>query len=139
MASISTHLNKFLNRYLSTRIVFCLDMFVSMAASLLMLFLVNLITVKSLFVLRPFGVWMSSAFLFSFIFIWALRTYRIIIRHMTIRTLGRFVMVAFCKAMMTGFIFGMIFSFSKVLYLMMISDFFLTSAAFFILANSSLS
>lgn len=133
MASISTHLNKFLNRYLSTRIVFCLDMFVSMAASLLMLFLVNLITVKSLFALRPFGVWMSSAFLFSFIFIWALRTYRIIIRHMTIRALGRFVMVAFCKAMMTGFIFGMIFSFSKVLYLMMISDFFLTSAAFFIL------
>ena len=133
MSSISTHLNKFLNRYLSTRIVFCLDMLVSIAASLLMLFLVNLITVKSLFALKPFGVWMGSAFLFSFIFIWAVRTYRIIIRHMTIRTLGRFVMVAFCKAMMTGFVFGMIFSFSKVLHLMMIADFFLTSAAFFIL------
>ena len=102
MASISTHLNKLLNRYLSTRIVFCLDMFVSLLASLVMLFLVNLITVKSLFALRPLGVWMGSAFLFSFIFIWALRTYRIIIRHMTIRALGRFVMVAFCKAMMSG-------------------------------------
>ena len=133
MASISTHLNKLLNRYLSTRIVFCLDMFVSLLASLVMLFLVNLITVKSLFALRPLGVWMGSAFLFSFIFIWALRTYRIIIRHMTIRALGRFVMVAFCKAMMTGFIFGMVFTYAKVLYLMMIADFFLTSAAFFIL------
>ena len=133
MASISTHLNKLLNRYLSTRIVFCLDMFVSLLASLVMLFLVNLITVKSLFALRLLGVWMGSAFLFSFIFIWALRTYRIIIRHMTIRALGRFVMVAFCKAMMTGFIFGMVFTYAKVLYLMMIADFFLTSAAFFIL------
>ena len=133
MASISTHLNKLLNRYLSTRIVFCLDMFVSLLASLVMLFLVNFITVKSLFALRPLGVWMGSAFLFSFIFIWALRTYRIIIRHMTIRALGRFVMVAFCKAMMTGFIFGMAFTYAKVLYLMMIADFFLTSAAFFIL------
>ena len=133
MASISTHLNKLLNRYLSTRIVFCLDMFVSLLASLVMLFLVNLITVKSLFALRPLGVWMGSAFLFSFIFIWAIRTYRIIIRHMTIRALGRFVMVAFCKAMMTGFIFGMAFTYAKVLYLMMIADFFLTSAAFFIL------
>ena len=133
MASISTHLNKLLNRYLSTRIVFCLDMFVSLLASLVMLFLVNLITVKSLFALRPLGVWMGSAFLFSFIFIWAIRTYRIIIRHMTIRALGRFVMVAFCKAMMTGFIFGMVFTYAKVLYLMMIADFFLTSAAFFIL------
>ena len=83
MASISSHLNKFLNRYLSTRLVFCLDMLVSMAASLLMLFLVNFITVKSLFALRPFGVWMGSASLFSFIFIWALRTYRIIIRYRT--------------------------------------------------------
>ena len=133
MASISTHLNKLLNRYLSTRIVFCLDMFVSLLASLVMLFLVNFITVKSLFALRPLGVWMGSAFLFSFIFIWAIRTYRIIIRHMTIRALGRFVMVAFCKAMMTGFIFGMVFTYAKVLYLMMIADFFLTSAAFFIL------
>ena len=133
MASISTHLNKLLNRYLSTRIVFCLDMFVSLLASLVMLFLVNFITVKSLFALRPLGVWMGSAFLFSFIFIWAIRTYRIIIRHMTIRALGRFVMVAFCKAMMTGFIFGMAFTYAKVLYLMMIADFFLTSAAFFIL------
>ena len=133
MASISTHLNKFLNRYLSTRIVFCLDMFVSIVASLLMLFLVNLITVKNLFALKPFGVWMCCASVSSFIFIWAIRTYRIIIRHMTIRELGRFVMVAFCKVMMTGFVFGMVFSFTSVLYLMIIADFFLTSAVFFIL------
>ena len=133
MTSITKHLNRFLNRYLSTRIVFCIDMFVSMLASLLMLFLVNLITVKSLFALKPLAVWMGGSFIFSFIFTWAVRTYRIIIRHMTIRALGRFVMVAFCKAMMTGFVFGMVFSFSKVLYLMIIADFFLTCAAFFVM------
>lgn len=133
MAAISKHLNQFLDRYLSTRIVFCIDMLVSMLASLLMLFLVNLITVKSLLALKPLGVWMAGSFTFSFIFIWAIRTYRIIIRHMTIRALGRFVMVAFCKAIMTGFVFGMVFSFTKVLYLMIIADFFLTCAAFFFL------
>ena len=133
MSSMSKHLIQFLNRYLSTRIVFCIDMLVSMLASFLMLFLVNLITVKSLLALKPLGVWMMCSFAFSFIFIWAVRTYRIIIRHMTIRALGRFVMVAFCKTMMTGFVFGMVFSFTKVLYLMMIADFFLTSAAFFVL------
>ena len=133
MAAISKHLNQFLNRYLSTRIVFCIDMLVSMLASLLMLFLVNLITVKSLLTLKPLGVWMAGSFTFSFIFIWAIRTYRIIIRHMTIRALGRFVMVAFCKAIVTGFVFGMVFSFTKVLYLMIIADFFLTCAAFFFL------
>ena len=133
MAAISKHLNQFLNRYLSTRIVFCIDMLVSMLASLVMLFLVNLITVKSLLALKPLGVWMAGSFTFSFIFIWAIRTYRIIIRHMTIRALGRFVMVAFCKAIVTGFVFGVVFSFTKVLYLMIIADFFLTCAAFFFL------
>jgi FlaA1/EpsC-like NDP-sugar epimerase len=108
-------------------------MLVSLVASFVMLLLVNIITVKSLLALRPLGVWMTSSFVFSFIFIWAIRTYRIIIRHMTIRALGRFVMVAFCKTMMTGFVFGMIFTFSKLLYVMMMADFFITSAAFFLL------
>lgn len=133
MTAISKHLNKLLNRYLSTRIVFCLDMLVSFAASLLTLFLVNIITKKSLFALEPLSTWMGSSFVFSFVFIWALRTYRIIIRHMTVRELGRFVMVAFCKTMMIGFVFGMVFRFSNVLYVMMLADFFLTCAAFFLL------
>lgn len=133
MSSITRHFNKFLSKYLNTRIVFCIDMLVSLMASVLTLFLVNIITVKSLLDLHPFGVWMGASFVFSFIFIWAIRTYRIIIRHMTVRTLGRFVMVAFCKVMMTGFVFGMAFRFSSVLYVMMLADFFLTCAAFFLL------
>ena len=76
---------------------------------------------------------MGGSFIFSFVFMWALRTYRIIIRHMTVREFGRFVMVAFCKVMMIGFIFGMLFKFSSVLYVIMLTDFFLTCAAFFLL------
>lgn len=133
MTTISKYLNKLLNKYLSTRIVFCLDMLVSIAASLLTLLLVDIITTKSLFALAPFSIWMGASFVFSFLFIWAIRTYRIIIRHMTIRELGRFVMVAFCKIMLIGFVFGMVFKFKKVLYVMMLADFFLTCSAFFLL------
>lgn len=133
MDSLSKILNKYLNRYLSTRIVFCVDMLISMMASLIALSLVNLITTNNLLALRPLGVWMGGSFIFSFVFMWALRTYRIIIRHMTVREFGRFVMVAFCKVMMIGFIFGMLFKFSSVLYVIMLTDFFLTCAAFFLL------
>lgn len=133
MITLGKTLNKYLNKYLSTKIVFLMDMIVSLAASLLTLILVNIITVKSLLALRPAGIWLTCSFFFSFIFIWSVRTYRIIIRHMTLRELGRFVMVAFCKVMMTGFVFGMMNRFSNVLYVMMIADFFLTSAAFFLL------
>ena len=133
MSAIVKTFNKYLNRYLSTRVVFLIDMFVSLLASFMTLFLVNLITVKSLLALRPLVIWMGSSFLFSFIFIWALRTYRIIIRHMTFRELGRFIMVALCKVLMCGFVFGIMTRFSSVLYVMMLADFFLTSAAFFLL------
>ena len=136
MSTILKTLNKYLNRYLSTKVVFLLDMIVSLAASALTLFLVNIITVRSLLDVRPFLTWMVSSFCFSFIFIWCLRTYRIVIRHMTFRELGRFVMVAFCKMMMVGFVFGMLNRFSSVLYVMMLADFFLTCAAFFVLRVS---
>lgn len=133
MITLGHTLHKYLNRYLSTKIVFLLDMIVSLAASLLTLILVNIITVRSLLALRPAALWLICSFVFSFIFIWAVRTYRIIIRHMTLRELGRFVMVAFCKVMVTGFVFGIVNRFGNVLYVMMIADFFMTCAAFFLL------
>ena len=132
MSLITKILNKYQRRYLSTKLVFCLDMSVSLVASVLAIALVNIITVKSLFVLKPFGLWMTSSFVFSFAFIWALRTYRIIIRHMGFRELGRFAMVAFCKVMMTGFIFGIFTRFSLLLYVIMFTDMFLTCAAFLV-------
>ena len=133
MISLIANLRKYLDRYLSTKIVFLLDMIVSLAASLLTLILVNIITVKSLLALKPAGLWLVSSFCFSFVFIWALRTYRIIIRHMTFRELGRFVMVAFCKVMMVGFVFAAVNGLSYVLYVMMFTDYFFTCTAFFLL------
>ena len=130
---IAKAFRQYLHKYLSSRAVFLLDMIVSLAASLVTLILVNIITVVNLLTLRPMAIWMASSFVFSFVFIWALRTYRIIIRHMTFRELGRFVMVAFCKTMMVGFIFGILNSFKALLYVMMLTDFFLTCAAFYLL------
>ena len=138
MDAISKALNKYLNRYLSTKVVFLVDMIVSLMASLMTLVLVNIITVKSLLALRPLGIWMSSSFVFSFIFIWCLRTYRIVIRHMAFRELGRYVLVALCKVMMMGFVFGTMNRFSSVLYVMMLADFFLTCAAFLVLRAAML-
>lgn len=130
---IYKNLRKYLNSYISTRLVFVLDLIMSFGASLLTLYLVNNITVRNLFELKPLGIWLASSFLFSFIFIWAFRTYRIIIRHMTIKELSRFLLVAVSKVLMMGFVFALLDSTSKVLNLMMISDFFFTFAAFFLL------
>lgn len=125
------NLTKYLNKYISTKLIFLVDMAVSCCASLITLYLVNIITVRDLLDLRPAVLWLGSSFFFSFIFIWVFRTYRIIIRHMTIRELARFVMVALCKAFMMGFVFALLDTPSRVLYVMMMADFFFTFVMFF--------
>ena len=50
--------SQYIGKYLSTRVVFFMDLLVSVAASLLTLVLVNYITVRSLFDLKPFCLWM---------------------------------------------------------------------------------
>ena len=125
------NLTKYLYKYISTKLIFLVDMAVSCCASLITLYLVNIITVRDLLALRPAVLWLGSSFFFSFIFIWVFRTYRIIIRHMTIRELARFVMVALCKAFMMGFVFALLDTPSRVLYVMMMADFFFTFVMFF--------
>ncbi len=127
------NLRKYLNRYLSTKFIFLLDMMMAVGASMITLFLVNIITVRDLLTLKPTVLWLGGSVIFSFIFIWVFRTYRIIIRHTTIREFGKFVMVAFCKSMSMGFLFAVLDTPSRVLYVMIIADFFFTLFAFFVL------
>lgn len=124
-------LTKYVHRYISPFTIFLIDMFVSVMSSLVVLLLVNRITVRDLWTLQPLLLWLGSSALFSMIFILVLRTNMIIIRHMTIREFGRFIMVSFCKVMSMGFMFALIDRSSDVLYLMMIADFFFTLFAFF--------
>ena len=92
-------LTKYVHRYISPFTIFLIDMFVSVMSSLVVLLLVNRITVRDLWTLQPLLLWLGSAALFSMIFILVLRTNMIIIRHMTIREFGRFIMVSFSKVM----------------------------------------
>lgn len=76
--------------------------------------------------------------MFSFIYIWAFRTYRIIVRHTTIREFGKFAMVTLCKSISMGALFAIFDATSRVLYLMVIADFLFTLFAFFVLRVSML-
>ena len=75
MNLISLNLSKYVNKYLSTRVVFMLDMIVSLVASYVTIALVNFITIKDLLAFRPLALWLGGCVVFSFIFIWAIRTY----------------------------------------------------------------
>ena len=134
MNKIFRRLTKYVNKYLNTRIVFFIDMCLSIIASLLALVLINVLVPQAeLITLKPISIWLGCSVLFSFIFIWVLRAYRIIIRHTTLRDLAKFAFVAFLKVVATGIVFGAILGQSVALYLVIVSDFFLTFAFFFVM------
>ena len=119
-------------KYLSTGIVFLLDMLMSIAASVSTIILVKLISYDDILFLDQSAVWLMSSAAFSFVFILGLKTYRIIIRHSTLRELGQFILVAFYKQLMSGFVFGLLFGFNIDVLILMIVDFFLTVSFFFL-------
>ena len=135
---LPTSLSKYLTKFISSKIIFLLDLMVSMGSSFITIYLVNIITVRDLLTMRPFGIWMGSSFLLSFIFIWALHTNRIIIRHTTIREFGKFILLAFLKVVTMGIVFAYFDTPNKVLYVMQLGDFFMTIFAFFLMRMTML-
>ena len=125
--------SRFVSEYLSTRVIFVYDMLMSFAASLVMLTVVDMFLYAGSFHWKLIVYWLGLSFVFSFIAIWRLRTYRIIVRHMTLTEMARFALVALLKAFAVGLVFGLTFNFSPLLYVMAASDFFLTFGMFFIL------
>ena len=133
MASLIKKLNLYVSKYLSTKVVFALDMLMSLAASLITLVLVNFFVPVDLLGIRSVSIWIGMSFISSFFLIWGFRTYRIIIRHTTIREFGRFILVALCKALIIGAVYALAVSNGLIPYIMMLTDFFMTFAAFLFL------
>ena len=133
MESIYNTLSKYINRYLSTRVVFALDLFVSVVASLMTLNIWNLFTSVDILEWKSMMTWIGSSFVASFFLMLILHTYRMIIRHSTIKDLGRLILLAFIKSLVIGFVYGLVFGFNVDLYVIMAIDFLFTSVMFLIL------
>ena len=133
MGKILKRLNQYASKYLNTRVVFLLDMIMSLAASLITLVLVNLFVENDLLGQMSFFLWGVSSFTGSFFLIWSLKTYRIIIRHMSLRDFARFALLALCKVLFMGFVYGVVMGDSIELLVLVITDFFMTFGAFFFL------
>ena len=131
--SINKFTASFISKYVSTRIIFLLDMIMSVVASFATVVFVDAFLYLGDFHWKLYAFWTGLSFIFSFIFIWLLRTYRIIVRHMTLKEMAMFIMVSFCKLAAMGLVYGLVFSFNKLLAIFTVVDFFLTFSLFFVL------
>ncbi len=91
------------NKYLSSTIVLCLDLLVSVGSSLITLFLANLFFPPRFGTTSTTLLWLLAALLSSAVLFLVFRTHKMIIRHTTLSQLSRFGLVAFLKGFFIAF------------------------------------
>lgn len=136
MNRLSEIFNKYLKKYVSTRTVFAMDVIISAAASFLAALLSSIVSHSDIFDLGHVLVWMLISAASSALFILLFKTYRIIIRHTTIRQLARFACVSAAQAAVTLIIYISVYGYSTTALFAAVSSLLLTFAALIIMRAS---
>ena len=104
--------NKVFSRYVSTGLIFLLDVLLSFIAALLIIFSVHYIVsgngrLASMDYWKQFvWVWLVASTVSAAFMFWAFKSYRIIIRHSSLADIFRFCVAVFCAMVLDGIILG---------------------------------
>ena len=90
-------LSKYVTEFLSPKIIFVLDLFFSVLASGIALFPVLFLYESDRITLTEVITWMCGSFVFSFVSMLIFRTYKVIVRHTTLRDLANYVVTFIVK------------------------------------------
>ncbi len=128
-------INRRRNRFLNTGVVFVVDSISSLAASIFVLVMMNLLMPGFEFSQSRILLWLMSVFVSTVIAFRVGRVYRAIIRYSTLRELGRLGLVCLGKELMLYFLMAFTtFGFgSGILGGMVLMDFFVSLCALIII------
>ena len=87
------------DKYLSSKIIAALDMFLSIVASVMVILGVKELFNSSFYSIRLLTIYMTASFLASAVLLFVTKTYRIIIRHLGIKDLIPFTVVSLGKSL----------------------------------------
>ncbi len=128
---ISERLDRYISEYLSTKIIFCLDLAMSMAATFFSATLSQLWIHPADFNEHLVFIWLISSGLASIVFFYVFGSYKVIIRHINFKDIYKFAAVAFVKMLAIVSVLYLCFSnIGQSLKFFMVLDFFLTSFSF---------
>lgn len=133
MSKIYQILNKYANKYMNTRIVFVFDVLMSVLATLCSVLFVKILYRNDIFSTSVVLLWLLISAAISIIVIRVFKTYRIIIRHMSLTEFTYFVLLAFVKCVLMVLIFIAMYGYSFGVVVLIASDFFFSFGAFFAL------
>ena len=86
-----------MGHYLSPIMVFILDLFISLMASLFAVLLVRFITDPFGNLTRFIGIWLLLSVIFSAVSFWLIGTYKMVIRHSSYKSIGKIIGAVLCK------------------------------------------
>ena len=114
--------------YLSAVAILAIDLLVSLFASVSSLLIINYLFAP-IVSNTALCVWLAMSILFSGISFYLLRTFRSVIRHSTLREIGRFLLASLCKVALLAIlsqVFVRLYENSKLNTFVLILDFFST-------------
>lgn len=119
-------LSNYFNKYLSSKVIFAIDLLVSLLASLMAMTLVMFVEPLEFNGWQPFVGYFCSALCFSALVFYLTKTYRIIIRHSTLKDLVWFFVAALGKVVLVMIVMGLMCGFSLGILFLSGADFLLT-------------
>jgi FlaA1/EpsC-like NDP-sugar epimerase len=119
-------LSKYVSEFLSPRIIFGIDLLLSVLASGLVLFCMTMLSgsldYSGLFV----AWWLGGSLVFSIVSMLVFRSYNVVVRHSTLRDLANFVFIFLTKVALMGILMWLVGMFSTYMLVALLYDMLLS-------------
>jgi len=116
-------LAKYISEYLNTKVIFVIDLILSVAASTLVLLIANYFASSDSYGDTFAHCWIFSSFAATVVMMLVFKSYRIIVRHSTIKDILGYIIPLMGKELIVGlFIYAVCF-FNLTVFLALVSDF----------------
>lgn len=119
-------LNKYFNQYLSSKVIFVIDLLLSMLSSALVLLSLIFIS-SSAYYKGTFSIWwMTAALVGSLLGMLLFKGYKVVVRHTTLKDLVRYILTLLVKIVLMGVVVGIICLFNSSVVLGLFYDLLLS-------------
>ena len=119
-------LSKYVSEFLSPRIIFGVDLMLSVLASALVLFFLTVFSEVEPFSGYFIAWWLGGSLVFSIVAMLIFRSYNVIVRHSTLRDLANFVFIFLTKDILLAILLWILGLFSPILFVALFYDLLLS-------------
>jgi len=133
MSSIFTRLGRYYSEYLNSSVIFVMDVFLSLMSSLVVLFTGEFLPGTATFSSTFTAVYLCASLIFSAVMFFVVKSYRVIIRHSTMRDVAHFVAAMFGKVVLMGLVLMSAFSWDTSTLIILSIDFLVSLFAVLII------